>query len=71
MADSKHQDQDQVWHTAVEWVIREHESLSPAEREELIGWLNMNPTHKKAYDEASRLWLLTGLVPPFESPSED
>ena len=69
MADSRHQDQDQdqdrVWHTTVEWVIREHESLSPAEREELINWLNMNPAYK-AYDETSRLWLLTGLVPSSE-----
>ena len=73
VGDSKHQDQnpDKVWHTAVEWVIREHESLNAAEREELMGWLNMNPAHRKAYDEASRLWLLTGLVPPFEPPSGD
>jgi len=71
VANSEDQDSDQVWHTAVEWVIREHESFSPAEREELIGWLNMNPAHKKAYDEASRLWLITGLIPPFEPPAED
>ena len=71
VANSENQDSDQVWHAAVEWVIREHESLSPTEREELIGWLNMNPAHRKAYDEASRLWLLTGLVPPFEPPVED
>ena len=70
MADSKHQDQDGVWHAAVEWVIREHESLSAAEREELINWLNMNPAHRKAYDEASRLWLITGLVPP-SAPADD
>jgi transmembrane sensor len=70
VANSEDQDSDEVWHTAVEWVIREHESLSSAEREELIGWLNMNPAHRKAYDEAARLWLLTGLVPPSEPADE-
>lgn len=63
--------EDEVWHTAVDWVIREHESLSPVELKELIDWLNMDPVHRDAYDDASRLWLLTGLVPRSDSPSED
>lgn len=27
-------------------------------------WLNANVLHKKAYDKAAHLWLMTGLIPP-------
>ena len=56
--------QDQVWRTAVEWVIRSHGKLDPADLKELSKWLQVHPSHKEAYEEAARLWLLTGLVPP-------
>lgn len=69
MANTEHE--EKVWHAAVDWVIREHESLSPVELKELIDWLNMDPAHREAYDDASRLWLLTGLVPPSDAPSDD
>lgn len=63
--------EDVVWKTAVDWVILEHRSLSAAEQKDLVDWLNMSPAHRAAYEEASRLWLLTGFVPPSVPPSED
>ncbi|SOD42128.1 FecR/PupR family sigma factor regulator [Nitrosovibrio sp. Nv4] len=65
------QREDIVWQTAVEWVIRGHESLSPADMKELIDWLKEDPANQAAYEEASRLWLLTGLVPPSVPPSDN
>jgi ferric-dicitrate binding protein FerR (iron transport regulator) len=57
---------DSIWRTAWAWVQREHgrKSLDEAARVELVGWLLADPVHRKAYDKAARLWLLTGLVPP-------
>ena len=37
--------------------------LDPADLKELSKWLQVHPSHKEAYEEAARLWLLTGLVP--------
>lgn len=59
-----------IWHDAVEWVIREHGTLDAADRKELTDWLKRDPAHRAAYEEASRIWLITGLVPP-SSPSSD
>jgi transmembrane sensor len=57
--------QDPVWQAAWHWVLREHEGrLDDAQRAERLAWLNADPAHRKAYDEAARLWLLAGLVPP-------
>ena len=62
MTDS--QREDTVWQTAVEWVLRKHESpLDTAAEKELIAWLKKDPAHRAAYEEASHVWLLTGLVP--------
>jgi ferric-dicitrate binding protein FerR (iron transport regulator) len=63
--------EDQVWRTAVEWVIRSHGTLGPADLKELSKWLKAHPFHQEAYEEATRLWLLTGLVPPSNPPSND
>jgi len=59
-------DHDPVWQAAWTWVRRQHErgGLGDAERDELARWLAANPLHRKTYDEAGRLWLLVGLVPP-------
>ena len=55
---------DTVWPTAVEWLIRKHDSpLDDTAEKELIAWLKKDPAHRAAYDEASHVWLLTGLVP--------
>jgi transmembrane sensor len=64
------QREDIVWKTAVEWVIREHGPLSPADLKELIAWLNQDSSHRTAYEEASRLWLLTGFLPSSTPPSD-
>lgn len=56
---------DAIWQAAVGWLMREHEQrLDPGARKELVAWLAQDPAHRAAYDKASLLWLLTGLVPP-------
>jgi ferric-dicitrate binding protein FerR (iron transport regulator) len=56
---------DLIWRTAVDWIVREHEGpLDDTARKALVAWLKGDPAHRSAYDEAARLWLLTGLVPP-------
>ncbi|MDQ3186794.1 MAG: DUF4880 domain-containing protein [Pseudomonadota bacterium] len=62
MAES--QRDDVIWQTAIEWIIRKHESpLDAAAENELIAWLKKDPANRAAYEEASHLWLLTGLIP--------
>ncbi len=60
---------DSIWRTAWDWVTREHEQpLSADSGAELLGWLQANPVHRQTYDQAARLWLLTGLIPPSSAP---
>jgi ferric-dicitrate binding protein FerR (iron transport regulator) len=55
---------DPMWQTAWSWVIREHEQpLNESQQTELVQWLKANPAHFQTYEEASRIWLLSGLVP--------
>jgi ferric-dicitrate binding protein FerR (iron transport regulator) len=65
---TKDKDQDPVWQAAWTWVRHQHAqrgSLDDAARDdEFMQWLAADPLHRKAYDEAARLWLLVGLVPP-------
>jgi ferric-dicitrate binding protein FerR (iron transport regulator) len=62
---------DPTWQTAWNWVLREHERpLNAAEQSELVQWLKADPAHYKNYEEASRIWLLSALVPP-ESGTSD
>lgn len=63
MTDSR--ENDPVWQTAVDWVLRVHgSSLDPETTATLAAWLAQDPAHRTAYEEAARVWLLTGLVPP-------
>jgi len=63
---------DPAWQTAWNWVLREHERpLDAGEQSELIQWLKADPAHYRDYEEASRIWLLSGLVPPDGEPSDD
>jgi transmembrane sensor len=56
---------DPVWQAAWSWVMREHEqALTEAQRAELMRWLDGDERHRAAYQKASRVWLLSGLVPP-------
>jgi|EP01034_Spumella_vulgaris_P035900 transmembrane sensor len=57
---------DQHWQTAMDWVLRQHEaSLAAAPPPAgLKEWLAADPAHRAAFEEASRVWLVTGLVPP-------
>jgi transmembrane sensor len=70
MSDSR--DDDKAWETAVEWIIRKHASpLDAAAENELLAWLEEDPANRAAYEEASHLWLLTGLVPGTDEPEAD
>ncbi|KQV59749.1 MULTISPECIES: DUF4880 domain-containing protein [unclassified Duganella] len=63
MANSR--DNDPVWQAALDWVLRAHaQPLDAATAPALAAWLEQDPVHRKAYEEASRVWLLTGLMPP-------
>lgn len=51
----------------MDWVLRTHEQpLDPQVTAALNAWLALDPAHRAAYEEAARVWLLTGLVPPSE-----
>jgi ferric-dicitrate binding protein FerR (iron transport regulator) len=63
---------DSAWQAALGWVMAVHEA--PADerlREQLAAWLAADPAHRAAYEEASGIWLLTGLVPPAGDPGDD
>ena len=66
MGSEADRDRDPVWERAMSWVMREHEreTFDEAARAELAQWLQSDPSHRQAYDKASRLWLMAGLVPP-------
>jgi len=60
---------DSLWDTAWKWVVREHEQdLDDPSREALFAWLSQDPEHRKVYEEACRVWLISGLVPPPDDP---
>lgn len=62
---------DPVWQAALDWVLRAHKQpLDANSASALAAWLAQDPAHRKAYEEASRVWLLTGLVPPSENHGE-
>jgi transmembrane sensor len=37
----------------------------------LLAWLEEDPANRAAYEEASNVWLLTGLVPRTDEPESD
>ncbi|WP_435105202.1 FecR/PupR family sigma factor regulator [Arhodomonas sp. AD133] len=58
-------DEDPLWREALDWVMREHEdALDERELARLRAWLAESPAHREAHEQARRLWLITGLVPP-------
>lgn len=65
MTDSNDRSTDRAWQQALDWVLRAQEQpLDAAASAALAAWLAEHPSHRAAYDEAARVWLLTGLVPP-------
>jgi ferric-dicitrate binding protein FerR (iron transport regulator) len=58
--------QDAVWDAAWTWVLRQHENPDLPEplKLEFVQWLAADPRHRVVYEEAAKLWLLAGLVPP-------
>ncbi|WP_085316349.1 FecR/PupR family sigma factor regulator [Derxia lacustris] len=60
---------DPIWRQAWDWVQAEHaEELDGERLERLRQWLAADPAHARAYEDAARLWLLAGLVPPLDDP---
>lgn len=66
------QNDDDIWQIAWQWaqypihdVPDEHPDIA-----RLNVWLDADPKHKKAYEQACHLWLMTGLVPPTETSSD-
>lgn len=56
---------DAHWQTALDWITLQHQGeLTPERQAELAAWLRADPAHRQAYDEANRVWLITGLIPP-------
>lgn len=54
-----------MWRAAWRWVQRDHEQpLDDEQRDALMRWRDEHPSHRIAHDQAARLWLLSGLVPP-------
>ncbi|QGZ38136.1 FecR/PupR family sigma factor regulator [Pseudoduganella flava] len=65
MTDSNDRYDDRAWQQALDWLLRAQEQpLDTTGSAALAAWLAEHPSHRAAYDEASRVWLLTGLVPP-------
>lgn len=62
---------DPVWQSALDWVLcAQRQPLDAETASALAAWLAQAPAHRKAYEEASRVWLLTGLVPPADNERE-
>lgn len=57
---------DPLWGMAWSWLMRQHEraTFDAVAHEDLMQWLASSPEHRRVYERASRLWLLSGLVPP-------
>lgn len=61
-----------AWQAALDWVMVLHESPQDVPlREALAAWLAESPVHRSAYEEARRVWLLTGLVPPLDAAADE
>ena len=68
--------QDPLWDEAWAWLMRQHEqgAHDGDTAAGLARWLAASPDHRKVSEQASRLWLLSGFVPPVhdvETPRED
>ena len=58
-------DNDPIWQAALDWVLSaQQQPLDAQTASALNAWLAQSPAHRTAYEEAARVWLLTGLVPP-------
>ncbi|TJZ72941.1 FecR/PupR family sigma factor regulator [Chitiniphilus eburneus] len=57
--------EDPIWEEAWNWVIRQHEGdFDTAAQAEFAAWMQAGADRPVAYEDAARIWLLTGLVPP-------
>lgn len=65
-------EQDPIWQAAWAWVRRQHEpgGFAAEARLEFVQWLAADANHRQTYEEAARLWLLVGLVPPSSDLSD-
>lgn len=59
---------DPVWQAALDRVLAaQRQPLDAQAASSLAAWLAQDPAHRKAYEKAARVWLLTGLIPPSEN----
>ncbi|WP_148713633.1 FecR/PupR family sigma factor regulator [Chitinolyticbacter meiyuanensis] len=57
--------EDPIWEAAWSWVMRQHEGdFDATAQAEFAAWLQASADHRTAYDDAGKIWLLTGFVPP-------
>lgn len=57
--------QETIDDAALRWRMAVHDApQDPQVRAGLAAWLALSPAHRAAYDEACRLWMLTGLMAP-------
>lgn len=70
---TEERDSDPVWQSAWLWVQRQHdhEQFDDAALAALVAWLKQDPAHRAAYNKASQLWLLSGLIPPRNTLDDD
>ena len=67
-----HNRPDPIWDAAWQWVIQEHENrLDTVSRSELARWLQADPRHRSAYEEACEIWLACALLPPVPSDPDN
>jgi ferric-dicitrate binding protein FerR (iron transport regulator) len=56
---------EEQWQAALDWLLLQHEqAFSDIDQLAFSTWINANVAHQRAYDEAKRVWQLTGLLPP-------
>jgi len=57
------QEQEGFDQAALAWVMALHDApTDPQVRGALQGWLDASPEHRAAYEEARKVWQLTGLA---------
>ncbi|MBL0729243.1 DUF4880 domain-containing protein [Piscinibacter sp. HJYY11] len=64
--------QETIDDAALRWRMAVHDApQDPQVRAGLAAWLALSPAHLAAYDEACRLWMLTGLLAPAANEGDD
>lgn len=66
------EDSGSVDEAALAWVMALNDApADPQVRSALHGWLAASPAHRAAYEEARRVWQLTGLALPLPGDNDE